>query len=229
MPGAALCVAVPRVVAHALPGPDARFRVDVVVVGDQHAAFACREVFRRVKAVGGRALELVADQSALVAAFERVRRVFGDEQAVLVGNFIDAVEVADLPAVVHGDDRLCFRRDLFFDLIRVDAAGFVVDVGENGCRAAVDDGACRGGERHRRGDDFVAGADAGRKQRNVERRGAGVHGDGVLCADVLRKFLLKFHGARPFGDPERFHGFRDRLTSASVRSGRLYGMNFSLF
>ena len=208
-PGAAFCIAVPGVVAHPLAGEDPCACVDLVVVGDQHTAVARAEVFRGIKTVGGRALQFVADQTALVAAPQRMRRIFAHKQAVLVRNRIDAVQVADLAAVMDGNDGLCPGGNLFLDLIRVDAAGSVVDVGKYRRCSCMDDGACGGGERHRGGDDLVAGANPLCKQRNVKRRRAGVHGDSVFCAEITGEFLLKPVGAGAFGDPAGFQRFHD--------------------
>ena len=120
-------------------------------------------------------MQFVPDQPSLVAAPKRVRRVLGDEQAVFVGNFINPVKVADLTAVVHRDNPLRFWRDFLFNFIGINAGGFKIHVCKDGCCSRVNNGACGGSERHRRGNYLVSGADALCQQRHVERRRAGVH------------------------------------------------------
>ena len=200
-PAAALGVAVPGVVAHSLADEDAGALRDIIAIGDEHTAVAGSQIFRGIEAVGGGAAQLVADQTAFVAAPQRMGGVLGYIEVVLVRQFINAVQIADLAAVMHRDDSFCAGGNLLRDLLRIDAAGAIVDVGKDGLCAAVQNGACGGSERHRRGDHFVAGADVLREQGDMQGGGAGVHGNCVLCSKVLGKLFLEFQCAGALGDP----------------------------
>ena len=88
---------------------------------------------------------------------------------------------------MHGQDRLGPRRDRGLDRGRVHRPGRRVDVDEDRGRPGVDDRGDRGDEGHRHGDHLVARPDPGREQREMQRRGARVHRDGVPDAAVGRE------------------------------------------
>ena len=143
----------------------------------------------------------MADQLAIIARLHGVRRVLGEEQAVRVADRADAGKVRRQTGVVHRHDGAGALSDLLLDLIRVDEAGVRVDVGKDGRRADVQDGVRRGGEGQRRGDHLVAGADALREQRQMQRCRAGIDSDAVLRTDVRREVLLELDGARALRPP----------------------------
>ena len=86
---------------------------------------------------------------------------------------------------------LVLRRDGLFELRDVEAEG-VVAIDEHDPGADFGNGADGGIERVRRRDDLVAGTDAKRAQRNLQRIGAGPDADRVLDAERGRKQLLEF-------------------------------------
>ncbi len=96
------------------------------------------------------------------------------------------------PAKVHRDERLRPRRDR---PLRWRAGSMLkrigLDVDEHRTRPSMDDDVRRRGKSDRRGDHFVAGADACRFERQVKRRRARVHGDAVRRARVGREVLLE--------------------------------------
>ena len=77
------------------------------------------------------------------------------------------------------------------ELRRIHGERARLDVDEHRRRAGVADRRHRRHEGERNGDHFVAGADAGRQQRQMERAGAGVDGDGVLGAAVGGEIALE--------------------------------------
>ena len=110
--------------------------------------------------------------------------------------------------------RVC-AGDRGFDASRVDVEVVVADIDEHGARARLQDDVRRRGEGERGDDDFVVGraaghrADAVGEQGEVEGGGAAVHGDGVLCADVVGERLLEGGDARALGQLSRREGFGD--------------------
>src|SRR6185503_7059092 len=59
----------------------------------------------------------------------------------------------------------------------------------------------RGGERHRRGDDLVAGADSHRLERKMQRGRARVHGERVASARELGELTLELLDLLARGQP----------------------------
>jgi hypothetical protein len=216
--GVALALRVPRIDARQLHQPDrglqvghaevvAQRLVDVAhahpvlaqhahpfgqrgVVGGDHAAFAGRHVLGRVKRVAGRAprpQRLAVERGAV-----RLARVLDDRQAVLGGDLGKRRHVGRLAEEMHRDDRARARGDLPLDAGRVDGVVDRVDVGEARRGAGVENAVCRSDKAEGRRDHLVAGADAVRQQRHVQRRRAGADGHGIACANPRRKALLEF-------------------------------------
>ena len=75
------------------------------------------------------------------------------------------VEVRRQTKKMHWHDGAGFRGDGGFDFDGVDVVGFRIDVDEDGFCADPGDGAGGGNKAERRGDDFIARADACGKQR----------------------------------------------------------------
>ena len=76
-------------------------------------------------------------------------------------------------------------------------------------RAAVDDDVGRGRERDGRGDDFMAGADAQRLEREVQCRRARIYRHAMFRADVLGQLLFEAFRLRPCRDPARAKGVQN--------------------
>ena len=58
--------------AHPLAHEDAGALRDIVAIGDEHTTVAGGQILRGIEAIGGGAAQLVADQTAFVAAPQRV-------------------------------------------------------------------------------------------------------------------------------------------------------------
>ena len=79
----------------------------------------------------------------------------------------------------------------FLDPRRVDVEGVGIDIDEDRARAEVAHHFGGRGEGERRGDDLVAGPDAEREQREMQRAGAMRDRERVARADIGGEFLLE--------------------------------------
>ena len=108
--------------------------------------------------------------------------------------------------------RIAFVRGVIAASIKagIHRPGDGIDVDEDRLCAAVKHRGCRRDERHRDCDDLIAGTDAGRKQRQVQRRGAAI--DRTAMADVAigRKTLLEGRDLRSQHKLRAFDGARNR-------------------
>lgn len=106
--------------------------------------------------------------------------VFDDGDAVLRGGSHDGAHVAREPAIVHHDGGAGARRDELCELRGVHVRGVRPgDVAKDGTRADVAHGVGRGDEGERPDDHFVTRPDAENLHREVERRRAVRHRNGV--------------------------------------------------
>jgi hypothetical protein len=113
---------------------------------------------------------------------------------------------------VHRQDRFRPRRQRRRRGGGIEVEGVEVDVREHRRCPGVHDDVRRCTERHRRRHHLIAGTDAGRQQRQVQRRRAGVDGYGVMRAGVLLERPLESRHARTGGQPpglERLDDFGD--------------------
>ena len=102
---------------------------------------------------------------------------------------------------IDRDDGLGARRDGSFDLVQVDVARDRVDVRKHRrCADFKDDAGCRH-PGNRRGDDFVAGADARNAQGDFHGAGAGVEGTHRAPAEIGRELFFEFRDFGAAGDP----------------------------
>jgi hypothetical protein len=146
-----------------------------------------------------------------------VRRVLEDGEAERPHR----VEVGGLAVQVDGHDRLRPRGDELGNALRVDVQVRVADVGEDRCRARVDDHVCGRGPGDRRRDHLVPGPDPEREEREVHRRGSGGDGERVLRADVLREAALELLGPRAGRQPARADRIGDGRDLLVPDGGRL--------
>src|SRR5207302_329170 len=123
---------------------------------------------------------------APVGRAEGVGRVVDDPQLVGRGQLVEAVVVAQVAAVVHGDDRPGALGHQLGRPGRVDAQGLVVDVAQHGPAAGDDDGLDVGQVGERRDDDLVALAYAGHEHAHVEGGEAGAQRDDVAVGQPER-------------------------------------------
>ena len=112
---------------------------------------------------------------------------------------------------MHGKDGSCARREFLEDLVRINVQRRRIDVDEDRLRAGVTYSFRGRGEGVRGGDHFVAFANAGGNQREVQCGGAGTYGKGVFCADVLGESPLELRRfgsrANPLGRQYFANGF----------------------
>ena len=101
------------------------------------------------------------------------------------------VELTGVAVDVDGDDRARAVGERSLDRRRSEVQRPRVDVGEHRRRPFVDRAVGRRDEGVRRGDDLVAGSDAGCDAEQVEPRRAARDGGGVRSADRLGERLLE--------------------------------------
>ena len=107
------------------------------------------------------------------------------------------VELAGVAEDVDGDDPSRPLGDRRLDGRGVQVERAQVDVGEDGRRALEDEAVRARDERERRGDDLVAGAEAGEVAEEVQARGAARDGGGIRCPHALGEELLEAVDRRP--------------------------------
>ena len=136
---------------------------------------------------------------------DRVRRVLDDLQMMAARDREQAVHVASMPGEVHRQNRAhaamlaAFER--LFDPRRVEVEGAGIDIDEHRPRSEIAEHLGRGRERERRGDDLVAGPDAEREQRQMQRARAMRNRQRVARADIGREFFFEALGLGAGGDP----------------------------
>lgn len=216
IPRAAFLVAFPGVAAHAVQAQDARL-VDHLRRAGEHPALCRGEILGRVEAERGE----IAERSDLlppVGSRYCVGGVLDQVEAALTRQVEQRAHVNRMARIVDWQNRACARRDGLRALLRVDVERVRLDIDQDRRRANMLDDVDRGAEGHRRGDDFVAGADVQRRQREVQPRRTRVQRERALRAEVGGEFLLELPRLRPGRDPvraQRVHHrcdffFRDR-------------------
>ena len=184
------------------------------VVGGYHAAFAGRDDFSRME---GEATEIppTADRFAVVGSADGAGGVFDHGDPVLARDAQDAIELGRQAEKVDCHDRPCATRDGCFEGVGIEVEGLGRYVGKDGLRPHVLR-AVRG--RHpgeRRHDHFVVGLQAERERGEVQRRGTGGGGDGVLDLMPFRQPPLEFLHHRPLRNPPLCRHSRTARASSS--------------
>ena len=168
---------------------------EIVVVAADHAAFAAgREMLGLAEREAGNRSE-GAGLLPLVFAAEALGAVFDDRKLVLLGDLENRIHIRDDAVEVDDDDRLGAFGDGRFDLLRIDEV-VGADVDEHRKRARLQRAEGRGDERIGSADHFVAGADAERGERDMERGRSVGYADRVPDPEPLRPFGLEFHSDR---------------------------------
>src|ERR1039457_3212013 len=159
------------------------------VVGHHRAALARGDRLVELQAVNAHVAQ-GAERLAPVTGAPTLRAVFQHLYAVLARNLDDAVQVRRAALQMHRHDQFRLRRDLRFKIAGVQVERFV-DLGEDRQRSGEYDGVEAGVPGPGRQDHFVAGTDAERRQRAVQRgcsrrdgkRVAGTHPGGELLLE----------------------------------------------
>ena len=195
----------------------ARALDDVAAVRHEHAAAARRDDLVAVEREG-RALAERAGAAAAAGRAERFRGVLDHRHAVARADVEDARVVGALAVEIDGDDRgrllprARARGEIFFEQIGIERPRVGRDVHERRRRAHVGDRVGGRRERHRRGDDLVAAADAERDERQVQRGGAARQRYRVRHADRGGELALERVDVRPERrDPPRVERVEQQL------------------
>ena len=164
--------------------------VQVLVIGDGHAAVTGSDRLVRVEAEGTHVTD-GADWPSLVSRAESLGAVLDQPQSVLVRDGAQFIQPGRVAHHVHGDDCLGPRGDLGFDVDRIEVEG-LVHFSQHWNRAAVDDGRNTRDECVTGDDDFVTRADAQSAQRDKQCARSRVDRHAVFYIRELADFILEF-------------------------------------
>ena len=128
------------------------------VIRRNHSAFARRHVFHRVEAERIQ-IGKSSDAPAFVATANCMTGIINERHAMSIRDGLQCIVVARLSRVINGDDRLCARRNLLFDIGRIDQQRVGIDIGEHRGAALIQDTVRTGSEGHRRNHDLVSRTD----------------------------------------------------------------------
>src|SRR5205814_1490162 len=103
-----------------------------------------------------------------------------------LGDRVNAIVIGGMAGVIDGRDELRFAGDGRLNEIWVYETGVRINVYKSHFSAEVECGVGSRGEGQRGRDDLIAGLETGGKVSGVDSGRAGVDGDGVFCAGVVR-------------------------------------------
>ncbi len=161
-----------------------------LVVGRQHAALAGDHGLRTMKAERRNAAE-GAGAPAMARRADRLGGVLDQRQPAAVGDRLKALPLAGRTVEIDAEDRLGLRPDRRLDRVGIEAPGVGQDVDQHRLGADIDDRRDRGDPGDVRRDDFVAGADPQRGEREMQRRGRMRHGHRMSDADIVGEHALE--------------------------------------
>ena len=144
----------------------------VVVVDDQRAALDRRDVLVRMEAERDEVADR-ADVASLPLRPLHERGVLDHAQPVPPRERVQGIHVDQRAGPVRRDDRARARADRRLDRGEVDIAGDEIAIDEHGLGADLDDHVEDGEKALRRRDHLVAGTDAAKLQRDLDRGGGG--------------------------------------------------------
>ena len=137
-----------------MAGEHLGFFRDLVVIRHQRAALAAGQILGRIEGIAHRAARMMADKFAVVARFDRVRRVLAQKQIVRIADLADRAQIRRQAGIMHRHNRARPGRNLLLDFNRIDQARIRVDICKDGRRADVQNRVRRGGKRQRPGPMF---------------------------------------------------------------------------
>ena len=194
-------VAIPGERRHAVRAQKPQSRCQLLVVGDEHAALADRQVLVREEAEAADVAERAAHATAQ-ACPRRVGRVLDDGEAVTLCDLVERGHVAGETGVMQDNHRLRLLRNRRLHICRIEVQFLGADdVAENRLGAGVLDRVRRGDEVQRRNHHLVAGPATDGQQGQVQRRGAVGDGDGVLGTAERCELALELLHPRPHAPP----------------------------
>ncbi len=167
------------------------FRGEFRIAGDHCPALSvCAEILAGIETETAQIAE-TSRATALIFGAVSLRGVFDHSQSAPACDLQDRIHVGSLAAEMDGKNCLGARGDRALDFRGVHREVARIDVDEHRPRAAILDRRDGRDERVRHGDDFGAGADACRQQRQVQRTGSRIYADRVIGAAVTREVLLE--------------------------------------
>ena len=192
----------------------------VAVVGGDHAALTGGDVLRRREAEHRGAAE-PAHRSAAVRRPVCFGGILDEQDAGLIGDGREAVQVGRLAAVVDGHDGLGGGRDPAGHVGGVEVEGVGLYVGEDGRGAHVQHRGRGRDEGHGRHDHLVARADAEAEVDAGEGHRAAGEGDGMVDLVGLGEGVLEGERGWAVGEDPRAEDLRDgrQLVVADIGSG----------
>lgn len=113
-----------------------------------------------------------ANWFAFVRAANNCRGIFNHDEIVFACNVMNRVNICGETDLMHGHDGAHARRNFFFQQLRIDVVGARVNINENRRGARVQNAVGGGNETVGRDQHFVAGTDAQRNEREMQRGGA---------------------------------------------------------
>ena len=179
----------------------------VLASGRQHAAFAGRHILARIEAERDgialvRAAVLRPHAAVTVSRAYGVRGVFYDEKAVFGGKPPNCGHFAGQAGQMDRQNGASAGRNGGRDRLRVEVSVFI-DISEHGLGADVQDAVDGGAEGQWRSDDFVSRSDAQAEQGQMQRSGAGTHGQGMASGCIGAEFLFETSDPLAAGEPPR--------------------------
>ena len=160
----------------------------LLVVHHEGSAFEGVIDLGSVEAEGG---HVASCQNALAIDLDTkgMGRIVDDLQAILVGDGLDGIHIHRLAVAVHGHNGSGLGRDGGLNLLRVYAAGLLLNIHEHGTTAVPPDAVGGGHKTVGRGDDFAR--DTERLQGCQQRQGAVGEQADVRHFQVLGQCLLQ--------------------------------------
>ena len=125
-----------------------------------------------------------------------LRRVFDHVNAPRAANGVNCIHGRGQPEKMYGHYRACSRGDGAFYFCRVNIESLRVYINKHGCRADLRDRAGRSNKSERRGDHFVAAADAQRVKRENQGVRAGSASNRVFAAGKRAYLFFKLRDFR---------------------------------
>ncbi len=130
---------------------------------------------------------------------------------------LDGRHVGELAVQVHGHHRARARVDGAGHRGGIDVVSDGIDVHEHRGGAGERDGAARGHEGERRGDDLVAGPDLQRSKREEQGVGAGIEAHPIPRPGGRRQLLLQRPAFRPHDEARRGEHALGRLPQLGAK------------
>ena len=122
------------------------------------------------------------------------------------GDGTERIELGGVAGVMDRENRACARRHGGGDVLRIEVERIWLDIHQHWPRTHMLDHVHGRGERHGRGDDFVARPDARAHERGVQGRRARAHGERAGRLQVGREVGLELASLRAGRDPTGTEG-----------------------